>query len=74
VSKHRAKRIEHSAKGTEIKRLWRVMKGYGNREDKCFRKSPLTPLCQRGVTPPFSKGRGERLDSGRVNIEPEAKD
>ncbi len=32
-------------------------KGSQNRIDIVIRKSPLAPLCQRGVIPPFSKGR-----------------
>jgi len=37
--------------------------GYG----QLFRKSPLAPLCQRGVIPPFTKGRGNHtLERGKV--------
>jgi hypothetical protein len=40
---------------------------------RLFVKSPLTPLYQRGVTPPFVKGRsgeiyGECPDIGRQSI------
>jgi hypothetical protein len=43
-------------------------KGVANEEDIRFRKSPLAPLCQRGVIPPFVKGGKEDLDINPLYI------